>query len=490
MKPISPNNPCLDLGKLYGDLLDPKVPAERKTALVREAGKACLHFFCDFFLDYEDIDNPFHAEFISRIEEERDKDLFLLPRGHLKTSLFTIGGALWSIIRDPNRRIGIGSDTLGRAKGFLREIKLLAETRQSLQVYYPNVFYREPANQSPKWTDDELLFKRIRTVKEASITAFGLEALPTGDHYEDIRLDDIVTPETTTTRDLLDKTHHAFALLSPVLEPKGAMLRVAGTRYDFGDEYAKLQQNPAWRTYVKDAEGDGSPIFPQKFSMQRLGELAIELGPYLYSCQYRLSPVDPKTAMFQRRWIQYFTDWKPGPYRSYVTIDMAYAEKKTSDFTVLMLTKVDQWKNLFVDDYIRDHINIGEMIKALFNMIEHVPTLRAVGLELQPGETEKNSAICTLIRDEMRKRGRFFLLKPMRPLTDKVTRASALVPHFSNGMVFIRHNHHELEDELLRFPKAEHDDLVDALAWVPHIWREATPVQQVEPRIDDERIGY
>lgn len=483
-------NPCLAAGALDRDLADPAITTERKRELIRAAGKACLHFFLDFFMGYEDLENPFHAEFIARVEEGRDKDLFLLPRGHLKTSVFTIGGALWSLIRDPNRRIGIGSDTLGRAKGFLAEIKITAEQKQALSLFYPEVFYRDPQNQSPKWTDQELLFRRTRTCKEASITAFGLEALPTGDHYEDIRLDDIVTPENTTTKDQIDKLKVSFALLSPILEPKGACMRVAGTRYDYGDKYGDLQSDAAWRTFRVPAEADGEVIFPQKFSLARLAEIRREVGPYIFSCQYLLSPIDPENAMFQKRWFQYFDQWHPGPYRSYVTVDLAYSDKKTADYTAIIHTKVDQFKNLYVSDYIRSHLGLGNMIQALFGMIEPITTLSCVGVEIQPSETETNSAVLIMIREEMRKRGKFFILKGIKPVRDKVARAGILVPLFSNGAVYMRHTMPELEDELLRFPKGEHDDLVDALAYVPHIWHEARRQEIPKVQICDEAVGY
>ena len=482
--------PCLDLHKLFADLQSPAILQERKIALVKAAGKTCLHFFLDFFIGYPDIANRFHADGISRIEEERDKDLFLWPRGHLKTSVFTIGGSLWSVVRNPNRRIGIGSDTLGRAKGFLREIKLLAEGKRALQVYYPEVFYLDPPNQSPKWTDEELQFKRTAVYKEATITAFGLEALPTGDHYEDIRLDDIVTPENTTTRDQMDHLKKSFALLTPILEPKGACMRVSGTRYDYGDKYSELQTDPAWRLFREPAEGGPNGlIFPQKFSLARLAEIRREVGPYIYSCQYLLDPIDPETAMFRRSWIQYFDTWRPGPYRAYITVDQAYSMKKEADYTVVMQCRVDRDKNLYVADYIRGHIGMGDVVKAVFAIVERTPSLSAVGIEIQPNETETNSAMILMLREEMRRRGQFFNLKPIRPARDKVARASILVPLFSNGQVYIRSNMTELEDELLRFPRGEHDDLVDALAYVPHIWTE-TRIQRVpEPEVTSS-IGW
>src|SRR3990167_479699 len=473
-------------------LADESVSHVIKVAHIAEIGRRSLDFFLYFILGYKDIDNPFHDDFIRRVEEERDKDLFLLPRGHLKSSIFTIGGSLWSIIRNPERRIGIGSDTVSRAKSFLREIKTVAEHNGTLFAYFPDIFYGDPQKQSPKWTETELQFKRRSTAKEASITAFGLESIPTGMHFEDIRLDDIVTPENTTTRDQMDKIKTAVGLLTPVLEPQGAMLRVCGTRYDYGDIYGEMQSYDRWRTYRRPALEDNEPIFPQKFSKEKLTEIRTDptVGPYIFSCQYLLDPIDPENAMFRRQWFQYFDQWHPGPYRSYITIDLAYSTLKTADYTAMIHSKADQFKNLYVSDYIRARLTLANMIQALFNMLEPINTLDCVAVEIQPSETEVNSAVLIMIREEMKRRNKYFMLKGVKPVRDKVARANALVPLFANGMVFMRRNMPELEDELLRFPKGEHDDLVDALAYVPHVWHQAVAQKTPQPVIGDALIGY
>ena len=49
----------------------------------------------------------------------------------------------------------------------------------------------------------------------------------------------------------------------------------------------------------------------------------------------------------------------------------------------------------------------------------------------------------------------------------------------------------ELEDELLRFPKGEHDDLIDALDMVPQIWQEVPRVERIPEReVGCDAIGW
>jgi len=470
-------------------LQDTKVPNDEKQAHLAEAARQDLGIFLFAIMDFKDIDAPYLDEFIKRIEEERDRDLFLLPRFHFKTSIFSVGASIWSIIRDPERRIGIGSWSLSKAKDFVREIKLTCEQKPILAAYYPEVFYDNPGKESPKWTENELVFKHEGIYKEASITAFTLESLPTGLHFDDIRVDDAVVPENVTTKEMMDKVKNAFKLLRPILSPQG-VLRVAGTIYDFGDLHRDLEKNSEWRTYKRHAIEDGKPILPSKFTVEKLAEIRREVGPYIYSCQYDLDPIDPETALFRKRNIQYFDTWRPGSYRTIITVDLAFSEKRTSDYTVILHTKTDSFRNLYVSDYIRGHLAMDNFLNALFDMAAHVQGLTAVGVEILPSESEQNSAIIHVIREEMRKRSQFFTLTAIKPHRDKVTRTQSLQALYSNGMVFIRKEHVELEDELLRFPKGEHDDLVDALAYAAGIMQEPRrrPVQQPEP--SEPLIGY
>jgi len=471
-----------NLEALLQYLQDSNIPSGEKQAHLAETARQNLGAFLFAIMDFKDIDAPFLDEFIKRIEQERDRDIYLLPRFHFKTSIFSVGASIWSIIRDPERRIGIGSWSFGKAKDFVREIKLTCEQRPILAAYYPEVFYDNPAKESPKWTEDELVLKREGVYKEASITAFTLESLPTGLHFDDIRVDDAVVPENVTTREMMDKVKNAFKLLRPILSPQGT-LRVAGTIYDYGDLHRDLEKAPEWRTYKRHAIEDGKPILPSKFTVEKLAEIRREVGAYIYSCQYDLDPIDPETAIFKKRSIQYFDTWRPGSFRTIITVDPAFSEKRTADYTVIMHTKTDTSRSLFVSDYIRAHLDMGNFLNALFDMADRVQGLDAVGVEVGANETEKNSALVYTIREEMRKRGKFFTLKPIKPHQDKVKRSQTLQALYGNGCVFIRKEHVELEDELLRFPKGEHDDLVDALAYAASIMQEPRrkPMPELPP---------
>ena len=69
---------------------------------------------------------------------------------------------------------------------------------------------------------------------------------------------------------------------------------------------------------------------------------------------------------------------------------------------------------------------------------------------------------------------------PIRPKFDKVTRFASNTPLFEAGKIFLDHSagwRMALEQELLSFPKAAHDDQVDSLSQGLNYLQQKKPVQ-------------
>jgi hypothetical protein len=79
-----------------------------------------------------------------------------------------------------------------------------------------------------------------------------------------------------------------------------------------------------------------------------------------------------------------------------------------------------------------------------------------------------NDTIKPVLDEEMRRRNDFFTVVELKGRASKIARIESLIPRFEAGSIYFvgeEKDFVDLEDELLRFPVAEHDDLADALAY-------------------------
>ena len=95
------------------------------------------------------------------------------------------------------------------------------------------------------------------------------------------------------------------------------------------------------------------------------------------------------------------------------------------------------------------------------------------------------------LRDDVRFKSRPFHITELKPNErTKDQRIKGLQPLYENGKIFHDKNHPNniyLEDELVRFPRSSHDDLVDALAYILDF---VYPSRQVTKRKQNRRYLY
>ena len=175
---------------------------------------------------------PFHQRWL-RFQQDNPRTLLLAPRGHGKSSIAGIAFAIWKIIRDPNVRILIVSSTHDQARIFLREIRTHLERNSAFTALFGNV-------RDNRWSDDEIIVRRTRIAKEATVTAAGASGSIVGRHFDVVIADDIIDEENSWCESQRAKLHTWFhKTLFPCLEP-GGEIHVIGTRYHEADLYGHL----------------------------------------------------------------------------------------------------------------------------------------------------------------------------------------------------------------------------------------------------------
>lgn len=456
--------------------------------LVRYICKEDLFYLCHEVLGYTDLVEPLHddlCDFIETCERKRQTSVILISRGHFKSTIATVGRAIQWMIRDQNVTIGLGSADLKSAKKFLREIRNKLENCQKLKDLFPEIFYQDPRREARKWTEEEIIIKRDLTKddpKEGTVKVFGLEdGLPTGDHYKKMLIDDSVNEDNVRTAERLAKVDQQSRYLRPLLMTPDQPINWIGTRYHIYDIYQRLIDNQVNSVYLRGAIENGIPIFPERFSLKTLELTRIELGSYIYSCQYMLQPVDPTDKKFKREWLRYFAQEIEAiyGYTFFLVVDPASRMRKSSDFTAMLVYAIDKDLNFYLVDGVHDKLNPSQRIDAVFDLVTKysidVVAYETIGFQ----ETDK-----FFIEQRMTKENKYFKIVEITAHKQKKDdRILGLQPIMEAGKFYLpekpiyynrlwespddgKGKRVNIVEEFLAefdfFPNAPHDDLLDA----------------------------
>lgn len=179
-------------------------------------------------LGYKDINPRTHGGMISALESDTKRKLIVMPRGTFKSSIASVAYPINCLNKNPNLRILLDSEIYTNSKNFLREIK------QHLESYALTSVYGEYKTRDC-WNEGEIIIRqRNKIIKEASITASGIGAEKTGQHYDLIICDDLNSPSNSHTTEGREKVKSHYRFLTSILEPNGTLCLI-GTRYAADD---------------------------------------------------------------------------------------------------------------------------------------------------------------------------------------------------------------------------------------------------------------
>lgn len=370
-------------------------------------------------------------------------------------------------------------------------IKAEFESNEDLQMVYGNV-------RGNKWTEGEMEFKFADG--SAKLLAVGRGQSVRGLKYLNWRpdliiLDDIEDDKEVENNELrqelqmwldrqvmpgVDSASGNIVAFGTILHPDSLLANLVKPK-------DRLLKYSTFDTLFFGAlDSDDKSIWEEKFSTSRLLEER-RLDPFKFAQERMNQPIPLGSGMFKSSYFKYFTIEEDGLHQGervipitdcnlYLTCDIAMTEKSYSDYTVLMITAVSPDNEFFVLEYTRQKWeDPDKILDELFRLNAKYPDIKMNGIEAVAAQ----KWLIVNLKKEMKRRNvmtiRFCELKAD---TDKLRRISQLQPRFAADGIFIRNHMGTLEEELLLFPKSPHDDLSDALAYVPYL---AKPGEKVEP---------
>lgn len=444
-------------------------PEQRQDYL--DITKKSLWYLCKSVLSYKDWD-VVHDDLEKFLYRPAKRKAILLPRGHLKSSIVTIGKSIQFILQNPNVRILIANQVWDVSRAFLRAIKGHLET-DNMKYFYGDF-------RSDKWNEDLIIVRQRtnRALKEPTILTTGTEAETTGGHFDVIFLDDLMGLQNSQTPEQRAKAKRFRRSMLDLLEPDGTLIEI-GTRWHLDDPFSDLLEKESmyYDVMVRRVVENGKCIFPRKFNkrwnphmklfdyvdepcMDYIEHLKATHTTSEFNSQYLNNPIDEDTQIFKSSYFRYW-DRKPEGLHVAMTIDPAISLRQEADYTAITVAGMDKDANIFILDTIRGHWTPSDIVRNIFDMHAKWKPV-SVGLETAGFQrTLKYS-----LEEEMRRRRIFFGVEELKNSNQvsKESRIKALEPYYRSGKVF--HSKvmagRDLEEELTTFPKGRHDDLIDA----------------------------
>jgi predicted phage terminase large subunit-like protein len=427
-----------------------------------------LKFLCKAIFGYKDWSESqrLHYDISRKLRSPSKFKMFLIPRDHLKSSIITKAGAVQRMLKNPDIRILIANNTWDNARKFLGSIQKYLKRGEKLSYYFG-------AFESEKWNQDEIVIKQRKQVLDApTIATTGLEKEQTSQHYDLIIADDLVARENVQSREQRNKVKDYINSLMALLEPEGE-LWVVGTRWSQDDAYGDLIEEGIWDVMERGCydpdSSEKKPIFPEKFSLEKLDFLRAKLGPVLFSCWYLNNPIAEESADFKKEQIHYYDPSTPHPSSLYMSVDPAMSLGADADYSGAVVGGMFSDRKIRIVDYFRKKLIPSDLISEIFTMVKKW-NLKRVGIE----SFMFQKTLQYSIKDRMRETGTFFSVEELgrrhtgkgEPLLSKEARIRLMQPLFEQGLIEIRKDMTDFVDELLSFPRGKHDDLIDASAWL------------------------
>lgn len=415
------------------------------------------------------------------------------PRGHSKSTTITISYTLAEVLFRQRRYVLIVADTEAQAALFLGTIKQILY--DSAQIH--QLFGMEMGPKGVEFVKDTETDIIVKFADQTSfrIVAKGAEQklrgmLWNGQRPDLIIIDDLLNEELVANKDRRDKLRRwVYGSLIPCRSERG-IIRWVGTVMNLDDPFCSLMPNDnakdtihedlkiwskrkkgMWRSvkYMAHNNDYSKLLWPSRKSVEFFKELRADFEeqgiPEVYACEMLNNPIDDSIRYFRRGDFLTMTEEDRKKNKQfYITADLAISEKERADYTAIVVGGMDSNGQLHIVNCIRERLSGDEIVATLLAM-HKVYNPIAVGIE----DTQISKALGPYLNRAMMESGTYMNLSMLKPhRQDKIQRARSIQARMRAGMVKFDKNADwwlTFEDECMSFPRAKHDDVVDALSY-------------------------
>ena len=437
------------------------------------------------------------SEYLEAVWRKDIKRLIInVPPRTLKTHLASVSFPAWGFGQDPTIKFMLTSFKTDLARRMTRKTRLVMQSKWYKELY-PDIGLAVDQNQAAHFetTDRGQYF----SASMSSVTGEGADIQICDDPLNPDEAASPVKRQNTidTIRGTLfsrfnDEENGRFILIMQRLnenDPTGELLK------DEGWEHLKLPAEAKNQSFHYAINGKkwvlekGGLLFPERLSREVLDRKASEMGAYNYAGQMLQEPAPIGGGEIKSDDLNYYCskDFDAENCNIYILCDPAKGDenaiKNDNDYTAIAVWALAPDQNYYLIDGVKGRLNPTERVNALFDMHkkwnEKTRKPAKVGYEDIGMQADMH-----YIKDKQTRENYRFPLTPLPPKGErrisKIQKIRRLIPLIEQGRVWLPNDIYYkdykglprnfmsdiVEEEMLLFPFAPHDDFFDAMSMI------------------------
>lgn len=437
----------------------------QKELAKRELARRHLDWFIKY--QFEGYRENWHHKLITEKLEQVEKGeirklMIFVPPRHGKSEIASINFPAWYFGRNPTKSIIAVSYNGELAVGFGRKARNIVASRE-YQNIFGGITLAEDSKASGQWN----------TNKGGEYTAIGIGGGATGRGADVFLIDDPVKDQEEANSPTIQERNidWYYSVARTRLSPNGAMVIIQTRWHDKDLAGQILEKENDWTIISLPAIAErpdehrkiGEALWESQYPLKELETIKQQLGTAKWASLYQQSPISEESQVFRRTMFKYrnIEELEHENTRCFITIDPAPAKSESSDFIGICINWVDEQNRWNIKAF-KIKFDASQLISLMFKMYQETH-FEKVGIE----KGMYKDVLKPFLDAEMRQRNIFFNVEELdHQQKNKELRIRGLQPRYEAGQIYHLTGYcDDLESELLRFPKAVHDDVSDAVAY-------------------------